>query len=73
MYELPCPHCKARLSLKLERDKDEKRLVAEVIAPPEEVEDDDDLSVIDELLKDGDEHKEDSPAGGKEKAGSEDN
>lgn len=62
MYELPCPHCKARLSLKLERDKDEKRLVAEVIAPPEEVDEDDDLSVIDDLLKD-DNEKEENPEG----------
>lgn len=63
MYELPCPHCKARLSLKLERDKDEKRLVAEVIAPPEAVTEDDDLSVIDELLEDKDEHKEETETG----------
>jgi hypothetical protein len=50
-YEIPCPHCKAQLLLKLQKDGDKNQLVAEVLKEPPDA-DDDETSIIDDLLKD---------------------
>jgi hypothetical protein len=50
-YEIPCPHCKAQLLLRLQKDGDKNQLVAEVLKEPP-VDDDDETSIIDDLLKD---------------------